>query len=54
MKIVIKNISELIQTEESPRKWVAGKDMKNINTIKNAFVEIEKGIITSFGSMEAR
>ncbi len=52
MKIVIKNISELIQTEESPRKWVAGKDMKNINTIKNAFVEIEKGIITSFGSME--
>ena len=52
MKIVIKNISELIQTEETPRKWVAGKDMKNINTIKDAFVEIEKGIITSFGSME--
>ena len=52
MKIVIKNISELIQTEKTPRKWVAGKDMKNINTIKDAFVEIEKGIITSFGSME--
>ncbi|MDP7568222.1 MAG: imidazolonepropionase [Flavobacteriales bacterium] len=53
MKIVIKNISELIQTEKTPRKWVAGKDMKNINTIKNAFVEIEKGIITSFGSMDS-
>jgi len=53
MKIVIKNISELIQTEETPRKWVAGKDMKNINTIKDAFVEIEKGIITSFGSMDS-
>ena len=52
MKIVIKNISELIQTEETRRKWVAGKDMKNINTIKDAFVEIEKGIITSFGSMD--
>ena len=53
MKIVIKNISELIQTETTPRKWVAGKDMKNINTIKDAFVEIEKGIITSFGSMDS-
>ena len=53
MKIVIKNISELIQTEKTPRKWVAGKDMKNINTIKDAFVEIEKGIITSFGSMDS-
>ena len=52
MKIVIKNISELIQTEETARKWVAGKDMKNISTIKDAFVEIEKGIITSFGSMD--
>ena len=52
MKTVIKNISELIQTETTARKWVAGKDMSHISTIKNAFVEIEKGIITSFGSME--
>lgn len=52
MKTVIKNISELIQTEESPRKWVAGSDMKNINTISDAFVEIENGIITSFGNMD--
>ena len=52
MKIVIKNIAELIQTEEFPRKWVAGKDMSHINTIKDAFVEVENGIITLFGSME--
>ncbi|CAI8322157.1 MAG: Imidazolonepropionase [Cryomorphaceae bacterium] len=52
MKTVIKNIAELIQTEESPRKWVAGKDMSKINTIKDAFVEVENGIITLFGSME--
>ena len=51
MKTVIKNISELIQTEQTPRKWVAGKEMSQISTIKNAFVEIEDGIITSFGSM---
>ena len=52
MKTVIKNISELIQTEESPRKWVKGKEMSKISTIKDAFVEYENGTITSFGSME--
>ena len=52
MKTVIKNIAELIQTEDAPRKWVAGNDMKNISTIKDAFVEVENGIITAFGSME--
>ena len=52
MKIVIKNIAELIQTESTPKKWVAGADMKNLSTIKDAFVEIENGIITGFGSMD--
>ncbi len=52
MKTVIKNIRELIQTEKTPRKWIAGADMKNLNTIKDAFVGIEDGIITSFGSMD--
>ena len=52
MKTVIKNISELIQTEESPRKWVEGKEMSKISTIKDAFVEYENGTITSFGSMD--
>jgi len=52
MKTVIKNIRELIQTEKTPRKWIAGADMKNLNTIKDAFVGIENGIITRFGSMD--
>ncbi|MDA8535592.1 imidazolonepropionase [Flavobacteriales bacterium] len=52
MKTVIKNISELIQTETTPRKWVAGQDMSHISTIKDAFIEVEEGIITSFGSMK--
>ena len=52
MKIVIKNIAELIQTEDTPRKWVSGSDMKSVSTIKDAFVEIEDGIITDFGSMD--
>ena len=52
MKTVIKNISELIQTEEKPKKWVLGKQMSNINTIKDAFIEISDGKITKFGSMQ--
>ena len=52
MKTVVKNISELIQTESSPRKWVAGKEMSKLNTIKEAFLEYEDGIITSFGNMD--
>ena len=52
MKTVIKNISELIQVEETPRKWVAGSDMAQLQTIQDAFVEIENGIITDFGSMD--
>ena len=52
MKTVIKNISELVQTESSPKKWSAGKEMSKLNTIKDAFLEYSDGIITSFGSME--
>ena len=51
MKTVIKNIAELVQTENTPKKWVAGADMQNLNTIKDAFVEIENGFITEFGNM---
>lgn len=52
MKTVIKNISELVQVEETPRKWVAGADMAQLQTIHDAFVEMENGIITAFGSMD--
>ena len=52
MKTIIKNISELIQTETSQVDFVSGKDMKNINTIKDAFLEITDGLISSFGSMD--
>ena len=52
MKKVIKNIAELIQIEENPKKLVSGSDMKSINTIKDAFVEIEDDKIIDFGSMD--
>jgi imidazolonepropionase len=51
MKTIIKNIEEIIQTEKKARKWVAGKEMKKIQTIKNGFIEIEDGVITRIGDM---
>ena len=52
MKTKVKNIYDIFQTKSSPRKWVAGKEMSKLNTVKNAFLEYSDGIITSFGSME--
>ncbi len=51
MAILIKNIKQLIQTEASPRQWVAGADMANLQTIDNAFLLISDGIIQDFGPM---
>ena len=51
MKTIIKNISELIQTETSQVNFVSAMDMQNINTIKDAFLEITDGLISNFGSM---
>ena len=52
MKIVIKNINQLVQVEHSIRKWVAGDDMNKLEVLSDAFVEIEDGIITGFGCMD--
>jgi imidazolonepropionase len=52
MKIVIKNINQLVQVENSIRKWVAGDDMNKLEVLSDAFVEIEDGIITGFGCMD--
>ena len=51
MKTVIKNISKLVQTEVNDIKWKAGKDMNSVNTIDDAYIEINNGIITDFGNM---
>lgn len=52
MKLVIKNISKAVQVEKEIRKWVCGQDMNAIDTIDDAFIEIENGIITNFGNMD--
>lgn len=51
MSILIKNIKELVQVEQTPVKWVAGAGMAMLNTIKNAYLMIDDDLITDFGSM---
>lgn len=51
MKLLIKNIKSLVNIEDEPRKWVAGKDMQKLNTIDNAYLLIEEDRIADFGMM---
>jgi imidazolonepropionase len=50
--VIIKNIKELVQVEDEPKNWVAGNEMRKINTIGNAFLLISEGKIAAFGKME--
>lgn len=54
MRILIENIKELIQTESGTdrKARVAGKDMADLPSVKQAWLLIENGIIHSFGSMD--
>ena len=52
MKTVIKNISQLIQCDDKNLKFRAGNDMNCLNTIDNAYIEIENGKISNFGNMD--
>ena len=52
MKTVIKNISQLVQVDNQNLNFRAGNDMNCLNTIDNAYIEIENGKISNFGDMD--
>ena len=52
MKILIINIKELVGVNEMPAPFVSGAAMGVLQTVKNAFLFIEKGLILEYGSME--
>jgi len=52
MVTLFKNIKELIQVRDKPISFVAGKEMKLLPTIKNAFLVIENGLISNYGEMK--
>ena len=47
--MLIKNIKELIQVEQTHQLLVAGKAMSQLQTIKDAYLLIEGDLITGFG-----
>lgn len=47
--MLIQNIKSLLQVEEIPKTWVAGKEMANLKTIEDAFLYMEDGRIIDFG-----
>lgn len=51
MSILIRNIKQLVQVDESGRLWVKGSEMSELNTIKNAYLFIENGVIKDYGKM---
>ncbi len=51
MKILFVNIKELIQVRTEPISFVSGKEMKELPSIKNAFLLIENDLIKQFGVM---
>ena len=51
MKLLFKHIKELVQVRNAPVRFISGDDMKVLPTIKNAYLLVEDGIISSYGSM---
>ncbi len=52
MKILIKNIKKLVQTETEIRLKISGRDMAKINSIDDAWLLLDEDKITGFGKME--
>ncbi len=50
--ILITNIKSLMQTEDNPRLKVCGKEMASVKTIDDAWLFLENGLISDFGSMD--
>ncbi|MFZ4106306.1 MAG: imidazolonepropionase, partial [Flavobacterium sp.] len=53
MKILITNIQELLQIRDASIQKVSGTEMKQLPSIKNAYLFIEDDCILDFGSMES-
>lgn len=51
MKTLYTNIRSLVHTENQPKSFLAGKEMAAIQSIDDAFLEIENGCISRFGTM---
>lgn len=53
MKILIRNIKALLQTNPDMRPLVAGKEMSKLPLLEDAYLYVEDGVIRGFGDMAA-
>lgn len=51
-RTLIFNIKQLLQVEYLPKPYVAGKNMANLPTIRDAYVIVEDDCIAEFGAMQ--
>jgi len=51
MRVLFKNIKELVQIRTQSISYVSGEQMKELPSIKNAFLLVENGLIADFGKM---
>ena len=51
MRTLIKNIKELVQVERQPKLRAQGAEMAQMETVKDAYLLVEDGIIKDFGPM---
>jgi imidazolonepropionase len=52
MKLLIKNIKNLVQIEDKPVQKVSGAAMKSLPCLQDAWLAIEDGLIAGFGRMD--
>ncbi len=52
MKLLLTHIKELLQVRENCAPKLSGKEMKELPTLKNAWVFINRGIIEDYGTMD--
>ncbi|HKJ41092.1 MAG TPA: imidazolonepropionase [Sunxiuqinia sp.] len=52
MKLILENIKELVQVEETRTTWVAGSNMVKLPVLRDAYLVINDDQIESFGEMK--
>ena len=53
MNILIKNISCIVQTEDTPKLFVSGEEMSSVGFVLNGWITIKEGKIEDFGNMRS-
>jgi imidazolonepropionase len=52
MAILMTNIKELLQVGEGEKPFIAGKDMSNLPTLRDAYLKVADGLIQEYGRMQ--